>query len=84
MDGQKEAVRPRGTDSARVIKVIVTEALEGGGTESDPCRVQRRYWSLEGKLLATGDSGVNSCADPLSQHSTMLDGREQEQRKQVD
>lgn len=53
MNEQKEAARPRGTDSAKVIQVIVTEALEGVGTESDPCRVQRRYWSLDGELLAT-------------------------------
>lgn len=54
MSEQKEAARPRGTDSAKVIQVIVTEALEGRGTEADPCRVQRRYWSLDGELLATG------------------------------
>ncbi len=52
---QKEVARPRGTDSAKLMTVIVTEALEGGGTEKDPCRVQRRYWSLDGKLLATGN-----------------------------
>ena len=54
MSEQKETARPRGTDSAKVIQVIVTEALEGQGTEADPCRVQRRYWSLDGELLATG------------------------------
>lgn len=46
--------RPRGTDSAKVIQVIVTEALEGIGTDDDPCRIQRRYWSLDGELLANG------------------------------
>lgn len=49
------AARPRGTDSAKVIQVIVTEALEGSGTEVDPCRIQKRYWSLDGELLATGN-----------------------------
>lgn len=46
------AVRPRGTDSAKVIQVIVTDSLEGTGTADDPCRTQVRYWSLEGELLA--------------------------------
>ena len=53
MTVEKETVRPSGTDSAKVIQVIVTEALEGKGTEDDPCHVQRRYWSLAGELLAT-------------------------------
>lgn len=52
----KKTARPRGTDSAKVISVIVTEAVEGYGTERDPCRVQRKYWSLSGELLAvSGD-----------------------------
>ncbi len=49
---QNETARPRGTDSARVIQVIVTEALEGNGTEKDPCQIKKQYWSLEGELLA--------------------------------
>lgn len=53
---EKETARPRGTDSAKVIQVIVTEALEGRGTEDDPCRIQRKYWSLDGELLAIGVS----------------------------
>ena len=53
MEGNKTA-RPRGTDSAKVIQVIVTKSLEGRGTEEDPCRIQTRYWSLEGELLARG------------------------------
>lgn len=54
MSKGNEAVRPRGTDSAKVIQVIVTEALEGAGTEDDPCRMQRRYWDFNGELLAVG------------------------------
>lgn len=54
MTEQKNTARPRGTDSAKVIQVIVTEALEGRGTEDDPCFIQRRYWSLDGELLAVG------------------------------
>jgi hypothetical protein len=52
---QKETVRPRGTDSAKVIQVIVTEAIEGRGTEDDPVRNVLQYWSLDGKLLAKVD-----------------------------
>lgn len=59
------AVRPRGTDSARVIQVIVTESLEGTGTEDDPCRTQVRYWSLEGELLAEADVTVSPKLPPL-------------------
>lgn len=51
----EETARPRGTDSAKVIQVIVTEALDGRGTEEDPCKIQKRYWSLDGELLATSD-----------------------------
>lgn len=50
----KETARPRGTDSAKVIQVIVTEALEGRGSKSDPCVMQKKYWSLDGELLAIG------------------------------
>lgn len=51
---EKSTARPRGTDSAKVIQVIVTESLEGAGTADDPCRTQRRYWGLDGELLAVG------------------------------
>lgn len=54
MEGNKTA-RPRGTDSAKVIQVIVTEAIEGRGTEDDPVRNVLQYWSLDGKLLAKVD-----------------------------
>mgnify|MGYP001164490577 CR=1 FL=1 len=57
MEDERKTARPRGTDSARVIAVIETEALEGRGTKDDPCRIQKRYWSLEGKLLAVGIDG---------------------------
>ena len=48
-------VRPRGTDSARVIQVIVTEALRGKGTNEDLCRLVTQYWDFEGNLLAEND-----------------------------
>ena len=51
MDENKNA-RPKGTDAAKVIKVIQTEALEGTGTKADPYHIQKRLWSLDGKLLA--------------------------------
>lgn len=49
-------VRPRGTDSARVIQVIQTKAVRGVGTEEDPCRLVIQYWDTEGKLLAENDA----------------------------
>jgi hypothetical protein len=45
-------VRSRGCDSAKIISVIMTEALKGAGTENDPCRKAIQYWSLDGKLIA--------------------------------
>lgn len=49
------AVRPRGTDSAKLMVVIVTESLKGCGTEDDPVSVVKQYWSIDGELLATGE-----------------------------
>ncbi len=49
------SVRPRGTDSARVIQVIETTALRGEGTEDDKCRQVKQYWNFNGKLLAEND-----------------------------
>ena len=47
--------RPRGTDSAKVIQVIVTESLCGEGTDEDPCRMVLQYWDFEGNFLAEND-----------------------------
>nr|DAJ71523.1 MAG TPA: hypothetical protein [Caudoviricetes sp.] len=47
--------RPRGTDSARVISVIETQALRGNGTDEDKCRTVTQYWDFNGKLLAEYD-----------------------------
>lgn len=49
---REQIVRPRGTDSAQMIQVIVTRSLEGSGTAQDPCRTQVRYWDPDGTLLA--------------------------------
>ena len=46
---------PRGTDSARVVSVIETQALRGTGTEEDKCRTVTQYWDFEGNLLAEND-----------------------------
>ena len=50
-----ERVRPRGTDSAKVIQVIKTTALRGVGTEEDMCRLVTQYWDFDGNLLAEND-----------------------------
>ena len=52
-----ETVRPRGTDSAKVIQVIVTESVVGRGTEEDPTRSILQYWSLNGEFLAKVEIG---------------------------
>ena len=54
MNEEKRTARPRGTDSARVIQVIETVAMEGYGTPDDPICMKRQYWSLDGELLAVG------------------------------
>ena len=50
-----KSVRPRGTDSAKVISVIETRSLRGRGTSDDPCREVIQYWDFEGNLLAEND-----------------------------
>ena len=49
------SIRPRGTDGARVIRVIDTVALRGEGTEKDKCRQVKQYWDFKGNLLAEND-----------------------------
>lgn len=55
MGENKKTVRPRGTDSARVIRVIETKSTRGAGTENDLSRQVTQYWSLNGELLAEHD-----------------------------
>ena len=38
--------------SVKVIQVIETEELVGAGTPSDPYFIERRYWDMDGALLA--------------------------------
>ena len=51
-DNEIKSVRPRGTDSAKVIQVIVTKSLEGIGTEEDPCKLEFRR-NLAGNQFLT-------------------------------
>ena len=48
-------VRPRGTDSARVIQVVETKSVRGTGTEEDMSRLVTQYWDFDGNLLAEND-----------------------------
>lgn len=49
----KNAVRPRGTDSAKIIKIIQTKSILGLGTKEDPVKTVTQYWTLDGHLIAT-------------------------------
>lgn len=51
-----ETVRPRGTDKAKVMKVIRTESIIGRGIPEDPVRLIYQYWDLKGNLLAKNDT----------------------------
>ena len=57
---EKIIIRFRGTDNAKIVKLIRTAAPMGAGTEDDPVRLVYQYWSLDGKLLFTGDDYLNS------------------------
>ena len=48
-------VRPRGTDSARVIQQVETKSVRGTGTEEDMSRLVTQYWDFDGNLLAEND-----------------------------
>ena len=50
---EKKTARPRGTDSAEIVQVIKTRAISGTGEHGDPCVMQIRYWTTDGKLIAT-------------------------------
>ena len=54
-----ETARPRGTDKAKVIKVIQTTSLIGRGTKEDPVRFTYQYWDFKGNLLAKNDTIEN-------------------------
>lgn len=44
-----------GNNMARMVSVIEVEYRSGKGTEEDPSRPIKEYWSLEGELLAVVD-----------------------------
>lgn len=49
-------VRPKGTNSAKVIQVIETKAVRGTGEcKNDPVRVVTQYWDFDGVMLAEND-----------------------------
>lgn len=50
-----KTVRPKGTDGAKVIKVIETRSIRGFGTQADVCREVKQYWNFDGNLLAEHD-----------------------------
>ena len=56
---EKIIIRFRGTDNAKIVKLIRTAATMGAGTEDDPVRRVYQYWSLDGKLLFTEDDYLN-------------------------
>lgn len=56
----KKTVRPRGTDSARIIQVIETKSIRGIGSEEDLCREVTQYWDMEGNLLAENDPTIKN------------------------
>lgn len=58
--------RPRGTDCARVVRLIETKSLRGAGTEDDMCRYVFQYWDFEGNMLAERD-----CCDDEGEQSTI-------------
>lgn len=43
------------TESAKVIKIIVTKSVIGAGTDENPVRYLYQYWDFKGNLLAEND-----------------------------
>lgn len=66
MNGNKNA-RPRGTDAAKVIRVIETISLKGCGADNDPVRVVKQYWKLDGSLIVESDPFIDEEYEKLSQ-----------------
>lgn len=75
---KEKTVRPRGTDSARIIKVIETKSIRGYGTEIDLCREVTQYWSLDGELLAENDPcAINNKIQNSEKKPTLNDMRKE-------
>lgn len=60
--GGTGAANRKGSRSAALVRVIAVETVVGSGTESDPNRVIKEYWSLSGELLAVNDPESSSNA----------------------
>ena len=56
---EENVIRFRGTDNAKIVRLIRTVAPMGAGTETDPVRRVYQYWSLDGELLFTEDDYLN-------------------------
>lgn len=67
-------VRPEGTKSAKVIRVIETKAERGLGTEKDPVRVVTQYWDFEGNFLAEMDADAQYLTELSMWESERLRG----------
>ena len=53
-------VKPRGTDSVRIIQVIETKSVRGSGESlNDVCRQVTQYWDMDGNLLSENDPQPN-------------------------
>lgn len=64
---QLKTARPRGTDSAKVIQVIETISLRGSGTDKDPVRAVKQFWSFDGDLIAESDFFIAEESEKLFQ-----------------
>lgn len=64
---QNKNVRPRGTDCAKVIQVVETISIRGNGSDTDPVRAVKQFWSFEGELLAENDPFICEECGKLSQ-----------------
>lgn len=53
-------------EKAKIIKVIKTENVIGNGEKQNPIRKIIQYWELNGKLIATFDSYLESTKSDAS------------------
>ena len=54
----------RGVDSAKMMTVIVTQKVVGGGTVESPIRLLTQIWNEDGTLLAS--------SEPLNERNAVL------------
>ena len=66
MKAVKETARSKGTDSARVVQVIMTTTMVGEGTEESPIRELVQFWSFDGQCLATNEGVTRDVAVGLA------------------